>query len=275
MKNKKVMSGWMLSLLILLVIAFPLALYFVLINVDDNTVVKEEKKEEIKTIKKEDSKDFIYPTTYEVEEKEINLTGYSVNPLLKELGVPDSSTEVSFEGIRVPYINIDSTDANIVNMNMKTLYINLNQKFISLKNKGTVIYGYKTYETANTISVLVGYSYTAGMPYYYSYNFDKKTGKLINFMDAIKMYDLNYKFTLTKLKTNIKETITTTYGADSYNKFCNGTSTSTINNNNLDISIAEEKILFITDKVLKVIPEVYNCDTRLLHQATLYEIKSE
>ena len=95
--------------------------------------------------------------------------------------------------IKVPYINIESEDAKKANNEIKQLYYKLvnefktNQEFAE-KNKGTEGFltneyevKYQTYENDNVLSVVMTIITPMDVVYYYSYNFDLTTLKLMSF----------------------------------------------------------------------------------------------
>lgn len=172
-KPKKNVGKFVIILLVL--ISLGLAGYYGYKYLIKNNKEKMESKpkEEAFVLKKEDeTKDYVYDADYT-----------SVIDFDKNAG----SCPISKTSLVVPYINLNSEDAKIVNREIKSLYEQAVGKYranVTLDQEPCTIVkmAYKYYENNDVLSVVLAYAEHVtdlANPTFYTYNLSLKTGALI------------------------------------------------------------------------------------------------
>lgn len=115
------------------------------------------------------------------------------------------------KNLKVPYININSEDAKRVNEELKELYMKNAEQFdkcaLDIYGGCTQILTYKSYEYNDIVSIVIveGIQINSPVSYRYkTYNFDIKTGSLIDYSSLVKKLGYDYNEILNKIKNNIK-----------------------------------------------------------------------
>ena len=127
--------------------------------------------------------------------------------------------------LKVPYININSEAAKRVNEKMENLYFDSAKDFDSCAEEAikgfeygpscSQILTYRTYKYEDILSVVVISSIQATSPWILNYNvfnFDLKTGDLINYDDMISKLGYDYDETNSKLKELLKKKMDELFG---------------------------------------------------------------
>ena len=154
------------------------------------------------------SKDWVYDATYE---KNVVAESY-----VQEVG--EAKTTFYAKDIVVPYININSADANVANSEIKSIF----DKIVSTYNKQThhIKCGYEKYVNDTCISVYAANRMEVtdiGELDAYTFNIDLKTGKKMSYSDVYKSIGYNDNNIETKVEDAIATYMRNTM-ADTYNK---------------------------------------------------------
>ena len=142
-----------------------------------------------KSLKLDSSKNWVYDAKYKLPTNKESYYGYTNHTKL-----------INSSDLIVPYVNIDSNDAEKVNTEIYNLYEKLIEKFNeNLKNEIMfTIVNYKFYVNDDIVSILIT-TETAGTDIsvydYYTYNFNLKSGKLLKYSEMNKFNDMNEKIT--------------------------------------------------------------------------------
>ena len=154
-------------------------------NTKSNNIVND-KKEETKTeenkelVKKyDDNKDYVYDGEYKGD-------------FSKESYTTDLNETYNSKDLKAPYFNIDSSDASNSNKEINETYLNAVRIFNQgVNDKSTYIkLSYKKYENDDIISAILKYEMGdigVSNPIYYTYNFNKKDGKLLTFDESVSL----------------------------------------------------------------------------------------
>ncbi len=183
-------------------------------NVQNKTTEVTEKKEENKAGKKVDAnKEWVYDADYISKKKDIVKTSDTYHITVK-----------ASEEIKLPYININSNDANKVNEEIKALaekaYTDFgkpatitdaktNKQYTSDDSFEFTRYSYKNYVNNNVLSIVIQ-KVSAMVPgdgttSYITYNFDLETLKLVEAKDVLQQYGFKSQSDFNdKLKIEIK-----------------------------------------------------------------------
>lgn len=212
-------------IVVLVLLVVGLGGYLVYDKVINKDIVnnKKQNKVENKSIKLDNSKNYVYDAEYKYSNKYTELE--------EELG---SSTNDGFNikesnklsDLKVPYININTDEAKEINKKLENLYLEYAKKFDELvlcdenENYPCVVsvLTYKTYYTTDTVSVIVIYGSHATdvyHPNYLGYTFDLKTGKLLTIDEIANLNNLNRSQLLDKTKIAIENY---TKNSDSYDE---------------------------------------------------------
>lgn len=152
-------------------------------NNDVKTNEKNNKEEKILVKKVDDSKDYIYDGEY-------------IGEFSSDSYVTDIGDTYYSKNLKAPYFNIDSTDASNSNKEINETYLNAVRIFNQgVSDNSTYIkLDYKKYMGDDVFSAILKYEVGdigATNPIYYTYNFDKTTGKLITYKDAYTIAGFN------------------------------------------------------------------------------------
>lgn len=107
--------------------------------------------------------------------------------LLKDSSKPVVYNNKEYTNLDVPYINIDSDDAENINKSIST-YVDKMDEGISFGEYNTLSYEY--FENDNVLSVRIMISTMGSTKYYQSYNIDVKTGKTVTNKELCKIADI-------------------------------------------------------------------------------------
>lgn len=186
---------------------------------DDETA--EEKN--ISSIKSDDSLDYVYDANYQYDNK---YTEYNRNtPEKEETGTIDiyginvefSYNRQSLKNLKVPFININSESANTANKELEKLYLKYAEEFDKcakdMEEGGykvgcSQVLTYRVYQYNNILSLVVIDSKQQTSTWvlnYHTYNFDLKTGNLLNYNDLLSKLNLDKESTTSSLKQLSKE----------------------------------------------------------------------
>lgn len=153
---------------------------------EDKTSVSSKNVTEKSNIKIDDNRDLIYDANYLY--KDFSDESYYSENMNKSYSLKD---------INLPYININSEDANNANKEIKTLFEELAENFEQeYKNTKTWynIASYKTYTKGNLLSILITVE-SGGTDVeqykYYTYNFNLDTLKLYSYEEVYKLAGFN------------------------------------------------------------------------------------
>ena len=230
--EKKNNSGMLVGILIGLVIALLVVgglfatgtISFKQTTTTDNGQSSNSNK---KSIKVYDSKDFVYDAEYKYDNKytkyddSYNEPGDTIDGF--GISIPRGKNDIST--LKVPYINVNSTEATTANNKLKEIYLKYAMEFDkyaeeSEKNdNGPIchqILNYKKYQYNDIVSVLVFYDTQCTSPFvfnYLVYNFDLKTGKLLSYDDILSKLSLDKNTVLNNLKNNAKAKMDSAYNS--------------------------------------------------------------
>jgi len=154
------------------------------------------------------SKDWVYDAPYEK-----NVVAESYTP-----DIGEKKTTTYAKDIVVPYININSVDANVANSEIKSIF----DKIVSIYNKQThhIKCGYEKYVNDTCISVYAANRMEVtdiGELDAYTFNIDLKTGKKMSYSDVYKSIGYNDNNIETKVEDAIASYMRNTM-SDTYNK---------------------------------------------------------
>lgn len=151
-------------------------------NVNDD-VVDEDVNDKNLISKIDSSKEWIYDAEYE---KNVNADSYETN------------FDIYYaKDINVPFINIDSSYANLSNIEIKKVFEEAIKEYNKgVEDKWTYVdeCGYKKYVSDELLSVILAYGVGAtGIvhPEYYVYNVDLKTGNQLSYEEIYKIAGFN------------------------------------------------------------------------------------
>lgn len=174
-------------------------------NPDKNTSI---------SIKVDDSKDYVYDAEYKYNNKYTEYVDGDIRENTIEkfgISIPYGSGKLS--DLKVPYINLDSSDAKSVNKKLESLYLEYAKAFdenIDDKEDGIIchqILNYKFYKYNDILSVIVFDGSKCTTPFafnYATYNFDLNNGKLLSYDDVLTRLNLNKATVTDSLKKNAK-----------------------------------------------------------------------
>lgn len=203
MENKKRNIGIYIIVMILIVLVLALGGYIIYDKMLDS------KKSESSNInnnsnninsdsfvsKLDNSKEWIYDAEYE---KNVNADSYS------------TYYETYYaKDIVVPYINVNSSYANIANKDIKKIFDDAIKNYNDgVRDKMTYIdeCGYKKYVTDNSLSVVLTYGVGATdvvHPKYYTYNIDLRTGNKLSYEEVYNIANLSSNNIDSKVKNAI------------------------------------------------------------------------
>ena len=180
-----------------------------------------------KSIKIDNSKDFVYDADYKYDNKytkyddSYNEPGDTIDYF--GISIPRGKNDIST--LKVPYININSTEVAATNNKLKEIYLKYAMEFdkyaeeSNKKDGGPVchqILNYKKYQYNDIVSVLVFYDTQCTSPFvfnYLVYNFDLNTGKLLSYDDILSKLSLDKNTVLDNLKNNAKAKMDSLYNS--------------------------------------------------------------
>ena len=187
---KKKNKGVIVLLIILIVIVLGLSIYIVYDKVIDKNNVSEKLEnvvinKEKKMLLKEESKDVVYDLYNEVK-----------------------NDQFGEENIRLPYLNIDSKYADIINKEMKVLYDGEKDK-----SSESIInaYDYKYFINDNILSLIIKTQAEVVSPDYYVYNIDVYSGNSISNLELLNRNNIDFKSFATNLSNIIDPLIRDLY----------------------------------------------------------------
>lgn len=213
------------------------------------TNIGKKEKEEVLTIKLYEDKDYIYDAsyTYDLKDQEINYNNNEnliIDNEFKNNYIKNGI--INYNDLKVPYININSGEVNIINSQIQDIYKKYSKYFdeCTINNDCKILLNYYSYVSKDIISVVIEYGYSKDnlTPKYITYNFDINTGYLMDYNNYLNKYNIENS----TIESSIKEYIN---DDNIYN--------STINNyNNL---FKDNKIpFFIEDNNLNIILDINN-----------------
>ena len=170
---------------------------------------KEKTKEKTKEIQNKKDKSFVSKID---SDKDYVYDGEYTGDFSKESYTTESGNTYSSKDLKAPYFNINTSDAENSNKEVNETYLNAVRIFNQgVNDKSTYIkLDYKKYENNDIISSI--FKYEAGdvgvtNPIYYTYNFDKNTGKILKYKDAYLLSGFNDNNIDEKVKEAIKKEI--------------------------------------------------------------------
>lgn len=200
-----------------------------------------------KSIKVDDSKDYIYQANYSSEYTNA-YTEYKTN---KEV--------IKLSDIKVPYININSYYSGYINSELKHLYVDSVKKFDECAKDAhdcnPTLY-YKSYVYNNILSVVVIEGKAPGYESYHTYNFDLTTGNKIEYNEMITKLGYDKNTILEKEKNALKAKIDEIFEGQDMSKACvimgKPVNCYDIAYDLLDKAINNDTILYFTDNTGKL-----------------------
>ena len=283
-KNNGILVGFLIGFIVMIFVFIGLYLTNIIgFKTNDNNSTKITDNNNTKnSIKVDDSKEYVYDADYKYDNK---YTDYSTGEdfetaTIDHYGLSIKPNLHKLSSLKVPYININSTDGEYVNAELKKLYMDYAKSFDeyaaseSKKDGPTVrqILTYFSYNYKDIVSVVVVYDTQATSTWsfkYKTYNFDIKTGNLLSYDEVLTR--LNY--TKENMESNVREVFNRKMdsiwkGYSSLSSACEslGTLESSNSSNCYDISImsynravSDDSIMFIVDNegVLNVISYLY------------------
>lgn len=244
-KNKNIHI--LILVLVLIVVALVVTLILVLnsndedknkdVETDDTKPKEEEKVEEEKveaekSIKLDDSLDYVYDAEYKYDNKYIEFK--VANTVDSEEKITDFGIEVTYtkgtqylSNLKVPYININSSDASTVNKELEELYLEYAKQFDACaKNKDrkcSQILTYQTYLNDDILSIVVIDSLWSSTRYdlnYRTYVFDLADGKLLKYNDILNKLGYNKDTTLTIMEAELRNKVKEVYPDSEKTFYC-------------------------------------------------------
>lgn len=176
----------------------------------------------VKSIKLDDSKDYVYDAEYKYSNKYTEYTRGNSTGKDRTDDYYGISIEIyakdSLSNLKVPYINIIGADAKMVNTELENLYLKYAKNFDNcaemendVNSPGcSQILTYRTYKYDNILSVVVVDSVQSTSSYvfnYHTYNFDLVNGNRISYKDMLSKLNYNEQTILEKMKESIKTTM--------------------------------------------------------------------
>ena len=214
------MKGEKNKIIFIIAIIFGLILMIVTIFLIYN--YSSNKTPSIASIKLEKDKEYVYTADYVYKNKynefSIPQEGNSNEEATINNGIKVNYTSGTWylSNLKVPYINIKSEDAYIINSSLKKLYLNYAKKFDNCASESScsLILTYKTYIYDNILSVIVIDSTKENDPWllnYQTYNFNLDTGSLLGYNSVLAKLGYSKIDTLSTIKNKIKGYLDSTY----------------------------------------------------------------
>lgn len=184
------------------------------------------------SLKNDENLDYVYDATYSYDNEYTKFNRYSYNNENTTKKINTFGIEVEYtdgmqylNNLKVPYININTNDAEKANKAVKALYLESAKTFDSCAKEANEISNspscsqiltYRTYTYNDILSVVVIDSIQGTSPWvlnYNIYNFDLTNGNLLNYNELLSKLNYNQNETLTKTKSLLKNKIDSLYGA--------------------------------------------------------------
>ena len=286
--EKKNNSGMLGGLLLGLVIAAIVVggLYATgNINFKKTTTNNEQTSENNKSIKIDESKEYVYDADYKYDNKytkysdDYNEPGDTIDYF--GINIPRGKNDITT--LKVPYLNINSNEAKIVNEELEKIYLKYAEEFDKYaadaeKNSNNPIchqiLNYKKYQYNNILSIIVFYDTQCTSPFvfnYLTYNFDLTTGNKISFEEMVSILGYNKDTIVENMKALTKTGMDKYFKSVDLSVACKGAGKGSeiesfgtdscyeITNKLLQRTIDDDSILFFTDNDgnLNVLPLLY------------------
>lgn len=183
--------------LFILLLSFVGLVVYGLINKKDNNPVPNIPNTTTTTVpsslKIDSTKEWVYIAEYSYEVESDNFTDLYDTPF-------------NVKDIIAPYINIDSSDAEETNKQIKELFYQvINEYNVAFTNKeATSTLNYESYLNGDILSVVLEHLDASQESDYYTYNFNIKTGNLLTFEDIYQIAGL----TDTNIESKVEVAIT-------------------------------------------------------------------
>ncbi|MDO4962905.1 MAG: hypothetical protein Q4E75_02235 [bacterium] len=197
-KSNKILITLLVFCIIIIIILGGALTYIVLNKSDDSNInSNKEVEDEVLKIKIDDTKDFVYDASYTYD-SDYDIEGYTYVITSDYSRMINNMLNVSSNSkLTVPYININSKDAKVVNNKLETIYYDTAKEQedifkMGIEEHAGLRLGYKTYYYGDYVSVIVvkiRYGETTPVPRYYGYVFNTKTGELLDSSDIAKIYN--------------------------------------------------------------------------------------
>lgn len=160
---------------------------------------------------------------------------------------------------RVPQINIDSHDAEIINSEINNRFASVYDELLENKKKGVsndiIRIDYKAYLNGDILSVSVWKVYSWEYTDYNAYNINARTGKRLSNADLIGMTGYNndefYEF-LKKLNTEYFENMYNNYSLPDYEYFYQYNISDELLNLDIPMYIGEDGYLYVVSNIASV-----------------------
>ena len=217
--NSGMLVGMLIGIIIMLVVVGGLFATGT-IGFKTTTTDNGQGSENNKSIKIDESKDYVYDAEYKYDNKytEFDRTnGERKDTTIDYYGISVELTAIDYlKNLKVPFININSSDAQTVNKELENLYLKYAKDFDGcaeeLKNQNgpgcSQILTYRTYKYNDILSIIVIDGIQGTSPFvfdYHTYNFNITTGKVLNYDEVLQKLNLDKSSTLETLKKNAKE----------------------------------------------------------------------
>lgn len=224
-KSNKILITLLVFCIIIIIILGGALTYIVLNKSDDSNInSNKEVEDEVLKIKIDDTKDFVYDASYTYD-SDYDIEGYTYVITSDYSRMINNMLNVSSNSkLTVPYININSKDAKVVNNKLETIYYDTAKEQEDIfKSQITEhvheILGYKTYYYGDYVSIIIvkirqGEGLT--LPKYYGYVFNTKTGELLDSSDIAKIYNKTIEDVKLLFENKIKDFYSDNYIKDHF-----------------------------------------------------------
>lgn len=222
MKNEK-KKNIIILLLVVIILVLLVIMGLLLknqINLSSNQASEEnlESLEEQLGIKIDDDLDYVYDANYSYNNEYTEFYRASYNHENVTRKISNFGIEVEYtdgmqylSNLKVPYININTSDAASANQELETLYLENAKTFDTCAKDQEIscsqILTYRTYTYRDVLSVVVIDSIQGTSKWvlnYHIYNFDLTTGNILKYNDLLSKLGYDKEGTLSKMESLLK-----------------------------------------------------------------------
>lgn len=267
MENEKKNSGMLVGILVGFVIALLIGVGLFATGTisfkETSTNNNGQSSENSKSIKVDESKDYVYDAEYEANTQ---YQEYGKTENGETYKTADGFNTVSYkEGklylkdLVVPYININNQVASTANNEIKKLYeeyVGIFDKNAKAFNNSEAVWGsqiltYYTYKFNNVLSIVVTYGNQQTdilYPYYLVYNFDLTNGELLNYEQFLTKFSYTSEEATSLVEKQIDSIVSQQPAEHNYTEI-NGVkrSNADITKETFQKNISENKVLYFID----------------------------
>lgn len=216
-----------------------------------------------KSIKIDESKDYVYDAQYDANTKYqeygeiVNGETYTTNDGFNTVSYKNG--KLYLKDLTVPYININNQTVTAINDELKSLYA----KYVEIFDKnakafdasepgwGSQILTYYTYSNNNILSIVITFGYQSTdvlYPDYLVYNFDLSNGNLLNYEDFLTKFSYNSNDITALVEKEIDNIVSKQPVEHNYTEI-NGVkkSNAEITKETFKKNISDNKVLFFID----------------------------